>query len=127
MLTSMGFQGGKLRGCRTLRIFDQFLVCNSEWVYDFIFIQTIVKITPRILKIYCRDAQPAGAGRIRPPNVLYPALGACRLRNTRNSLLDDGYFINTGLFCDGTRRYGVPAPFFQSKEKTVFVMYIINE
>src|SRR6218665_407994 len=28
-----------------------------------------------------------------------------------------------GLFCDGTRRYGVPAPFFSSKEKTLFVMY----
>ena len=24
-----------------------------------------------------------------------------------------------GLFCDGTRRYGVPAPFFPSKEKTI--------
>jgi len=32
-----------------------------------------------------------------------------------------------GLFCDGTRRYGVPAPFFPSKEKKLFVMYIISE
>ena len=32
-----------------------------------------------------------------------------------------------GFFCDGRRRYGVPAPFFQSEEKKLFVMYIINE
>ena len=32
-----------------------------------------------------------------------------------------------GYFCDGTRRYGVQAPFFQSKETFLFVMYIINE
>jgi len=32
-----------------------------------------------------------------------------------------------GFFCDGTRRYGVPAPFFQNKEKKIFVMYIITE
>jgi len=32
-----------------------------------------------------------------------------------------------GFFCDGTRRYGVPAPFFQSKEKKLFVMYILNK
>jgi len=31
----------------------------------------------------------------------------------------------SGLFC--TRRYGVPARFFQSKETKLFVMYIINE
>jgi len=31
------------------------------------------------------------------------------------------------FFCDGTRRYGVPAPFFPSKEKQLFVMYIVNE
>ena len=30
-------------------------------------------------------------------------------------------------FCDGTRWYGVPAPFFQSKEQKLFVMYIFNE
>src|SRR6218665_3442029 len=35
--------------------------------------------------------------------------------------------LNPGLFCDGTRWYGVPVPFFQSKEKKLFVMYIINE
>ena len=34
---------------------------------------------------------------------------------------------HTGLFCDGTRRYGVPAPFSQSKEQKLFVMYIITE
>jgi len=32
-----------------------------------------------------------------------------------------------GLYCDGTRRYGVPAPFFPSKETKLFVMYITNE
>ena len=32
-----------------------------------------------------------------------------------------------GLFCDGTRRYGVPAPFFQVNKKQLFVMYIVNE
>ena len=32
-----------------------------------------------------------------------------------------------GFICDGARRYGVPAPFFQSKEKKLFVMCIINE
>src|SRR6218665_407892 len=39
-------------------------------------------------------------------------------------------FLNTGLSCDGTRRYGVglPAPFFQSKENIICrLMYIINE
>ena len=35
--------------------------------------------------------------------------------------------IKPGLFCDGTRRYGVPAPFFQVKKKQLFVMYIVNE
>jgi len=35
--------------------------------------------------------------------------------------------VYPGLFCDGTRRYGVPAPFFQSEENKLFVMYIINE
>ena len=30
-------------------------------------------------------------------------------------------------FCDGTRRYGVPAPFFQVKKTQLFVMYIVNE
>ena len=33
----------------------------------------------------------------------------------------------SGLFCDGTRRYGVPAPFFQVKTKQLFAMYIVNE
>jgi len=32
-----------------------------------------------------------------------------------------------GFFCDGTRRYGVLALFFQSKEKRYFVMYIIKK
>ena len=31
--------------------------------------------------------------------------------------------IGPGLFCDGTRRYGVPAPFFQSKEKNICNVY----
>ena len=34
---------------------------------------------------------------------------------------------NQGFFCDGTRRYGIPAPFFQSKGNKLFVMYIINK
>jgi len=29
-------------------------------------------------------------------------------------------YIQAGLFCDGTRRYGVQAPFFQSEEKNYF-------
>ena len=37
------------------------------------------------------------------------------------------FYQGPGLFCDGTPRYGVPAPFFPSKEKQLFVMYIINE
>jgi len=35
--------------------------------------------------------------------------------------------LKQGIFCDGTRRYGVPAPFFQLKKKQLFVMYIVNE
>src|SRR6218665_1021856 len=36
-------------------------------------------------------------------------------------------YIFSGFFYYGTRRYGVPAPFFQSKEKKLFVMYIIDK
>jgi len=36
-------------------------------------------------------------------------------------------YMYTGLFCDGMRRYGVPAPFFQVKKRKLFEMYIINE
>jgi len=31
--------------------------------------------------------------------------------------------LRQGLFCDGTRRYGVPAPIFQSKEQIFFNVY----
>src|SRR6218665_1997071 len=31
--------------------------------------------------------------------------------------------LDSGLFCDGTRRYGVPAPFFQVKKKILCNVY----
>jgi len=37
-------------------------------------------------------------------------------------------YMRAGLFCDGTRRYGVYWHlFFKVKKKQLFVMYIVNE
>ena len=35
--------------------------------------------------------------------------------------------FESGLFSDGTRRYGVPAPFSKSRKKELFLMYSITD
>jgi len=32
--------------------------------------------------------------------------------------------VYAGLFCDGTHRYGVPAPFSKARRKIIFYVYI---
>src|SRR6218665_523760 len=50
------------------------------------------------------------------------AVRSCKTRKKLCTII-----CKQGFFCDGTHRYGVPAPFFPSKGKTLFVLYIINE